>query len=96
MSRVIPPRSERDWLTSTEVMIECDVSYRQLVWWSMNGYIKGQEEGPGSGYDRRWTDEQVARVKEIKEAIDKAEAVLASAGLPSARMSDKSPLWMGR
>lgn len=49
--------------SSTEVTRLTGASYRQVDYWCRTGLIPGQLAGPGSGGRRRFTPEQVDRVR---------------------------------
>lgn len=62
--------------TSHEAAKEAGVTYRQLDYWVRQGYVVSAKEAAGSGTQRRWTDEDVARLVEIREAFEHLQAVL--------------------
>lgn len=84
-------------LSSLDVADLCGITYRQLDHWLRRGYVVVHESSgvyrrrgehgtpvtPGSGYLRRWRDEEVAAVRALAVLVnagmrvDKAAAVLA-------------------
>jgi DNA-binding transcriptional MerR regulator len=46
-----------------DVLREVKVSYRQLEYWSHQGYIPGVEKETGSGVPREYTREQIEFIK---------------------------------
>ena len=53
--------------TTTEVTAMTGASYRQVDYWARTGRIPGQTN-PGTGHYRRWTEEQVERVRLLMRA----------------------------
>lgn len=43
------------YLSSMQVCKEVGITYRQLVWWCISGWVPGQVKNPGSGTRRLWT-----------------------------------------
>lgn len=60
----------RQGFTSTEIRDMTGATYRQIDYWCRQGWVEGQEEGPGSGIPRAFTQAQVDRIREIKEIRD--------------------------
>lgn len=54
---------------------------RQIDHWCRRGLVPGQEPGMGRGNYRRWTPEQIDRLRKIAYAVRQAEDILASVGL---------------
>ena len=63
-------------MTTIEVCRMLDVTYRQLDYWSRQGWIPGQEGGVGSGHRRVWTSEQFERIQRLKRAADLRQGTL--------------------
>ena len=70
-------------LSSKQVCALTGVTYRQLDYWVGLGVIEGQGS-PGSGMPRIWTSEQVQRVREVQDALQRAIDILEAANLRSA------------
>lgn len=76
----IPPREDRDWVTSSELINDTGISYRQLDYWCLTGLLtalpepgrRGSKsaETPGSGHPRRFHHDQVAEVRTIRALLD--------------------------
>lgn len=62
-----PQNISRGRYSSHEVVKLAGCSYRRLDYWCSHGWIEGQQE-QGSGTRRRFTEEQLQRVKELTEA----------------------------
>lgn len=75
-ARAIPDRSERDWATSAELVAETGITYRQLDYWTRTKLLKPIGRAtPGSGYQRRFSDAQVARARVLRALLDAGVAV---------------------
>ncbi len=86
--------SERTY-SSAEVCEMLGITYRQLDFWTRRGWVSASfvsDKGglrqrpaasplPGSGVSRRWSEADVARVKEVRDAVAKAVAILVEAGV---------------
>ncbi len=81
-------------LSATEVCRFSGITYRQLDYWITAGYMEDprSKHMRGSGIPRRFPPEAVARAKEIKQAIEEAEAILTGAdlSLPAGYVSAKA------
>src|SRR5262245_55114017 len=62
--------------TSHEAAKEAGITYRQLDYWVRQGYVVSAREARGSGSQRKWSDEDIARLIEIRDAFDHLQAVL--------------------
>jgi len=62
--------------STAEVLRELGVSFRKLDYWARRGYIPGQFEGTGSGHRRRWTGDQIDRVRLLMMASELKSAPL--------------------
>lgn len=75
------PVKEPPLYGSGEICTLAGVTYRQLNWWRMRGYVTpstlGRAAGmaPGKGIHLRWTSDDLARVKRIKAALDELAAL---------------------
>jgi DNA-binding transcriptional MerR regulator len=66
----IPPREDRDWVTSTELVEESGISYRQADYWTRTGLIRPLEAAnPGSGCIRRFPEDQITRATTIRDLL---------------------------
>lgn len=68
--------------STREVCEITGVTYRRLDYWVRMGYVTPEIRGAGSGRARGWSNENVDRVVEIRDAIDRAVALLHGAGIP--------------
>lgn len=78
----VPPREDRDWVTSAELTAEAQITYRQLDYWcrtdlmhalpgrSRYGPLPGRPETPGSGYLRRFAESEVRRALLIHDLLE--------------------------
>lgn len=66
--------------TTAEVVKLLGVSYQRLNNWAAKGYINIVCQGSGSV--REWTDEHIARAREIRDAFAHVEETLRAARLP--------------
>ncbi|HEY1117707.1 MAG TPA: MerR family transcriptional regulator [Acidimicrobiales bacterium] len=67
----IPPRHERDWVTTQELVDEGRITYRQADYWTRTGLLVPLEAAlPGSGYMRRFPERELARVRVIHALLD--------------------------
>ena len=57
-------------ITSREAMRICDVSYRQIDYWSRTGLISPEGAGEGSGSRRGFTFEQLIQLRIIRAMLD--------------------------
>lgn len=65
-----PPRDERDWLLSIELVHEAGISYRQLDYWCRTGLLTPNNEVPGSGWARGFDADQLHRAQTIRALLD--------------------------
>jgi DNA-binding transcriptional MerR regulator len=66
----IPPREDRDWVTSTELVEESGISYRQADYWTRTGLISPLEAAnPGSGCIRRFPGHELERARVIADLL---------------------------
>lgn len=64
-------------LTSTQVCRLVGISYRQLDYWVRRGMIECPDKrGLGSGHARRWTPEDVRRLKAVVAEMREAQLIL--------------------
>lgn len=69
--RLAPPRDERDWVLSTELITEAGITYRQLDYWSRTGLLTPlTAAAPGSGFVRRFHESQVPRAQTLAALLD--------------------------
>jgi DNA-binding transcriptional MerR regulator len=57
----LPPRADRDWVLSTELIEEAGITYRQLDYWCHTGLLTPRGDIPGSGWARSFDQRQVER-----------------------------------
>lgn len=58
----LPPREDRDWVTSQELLEHAGISYRQLDYWCRTSLLTPIGAAtPGSGLMRRFTEHQAER-----------------------------------
>lgn len=68
---VIPPRDERDWVTTSELIDEARITYRQADYWTRTGVITPLDKArPGSGIVRRYSVDQIARASAYADLLD--------------------------
>lgn len=66
-------------LTSAEVCRLTGISYRQLDYWVRTGAIQSPgNSGLGSGHARRWTHDDVRRLKAVVAQMREAQLILES------------------
>lgn len=66
-----PPRSERDWVTSEELIRGAGITYRQCDYWCRTGLLDTLEDRtPGSGYLRRFHEDQVIKAYVLRNLVD--------------------------
>lgn len=83
--RPLPPRDERDWVTSGELQRTSGITYRQLDYWCSTGLLTAlpgetasarfsdlpiTAENPGSGYTRRFHEDQVRRARLLRDLLN--------------------------
>ena len=68
--------------STDEVARHSGATFRQLDYWVRLGYVRPVRPSSGSGNARRWSEENLDRVRQIVRAIDEASEVLRAAGLP--------------
>lgn len=67
----IPTREERAWVTSQELLEDAGISYRQLDYWTRTGLLTPIDGAtPGSGYLRRYREDQVIKARGIRALLD--------------------------
>lgn len=60
----IPDRSDRDWVTTSELVAEVDITYRQADYWTRTGLLTPIDLAcPGTGNTRRYPADQVNRAR---------------------------------
>lgn len=80
-SQVPPPRSERDWVTSSELVIDADITYRQCDYWTRTDLLHPMDDHtPGSGHQRRYPVAQIERAQALAALLD------AGVSLPTCRL----------
>ena len=66
----VPPRDERDWVTSVELVAEAGITYRQCDYWVRTDLLSVLDETlPGSGHLRRHDASEVARARAIADLL---------------------------
>lgn len=72
----LPPREDRDWVTSHELINDATISYRQLDYWCRTGLLEPLEDAtPGSGDYRRFNHTQARRAYLIRVLLDAGMAL---------------------
>lgn len=72
----LPPCDERDWVTSTELRDQADITYRQLDYWTRTGLlIPIHDPTPGSGWLRTFPVSQVERAHAIHQLLEAGMAL---------------------
>lgn len=67
----LPPREERDFVTSIELITESGISYRQADYWTRTGLLVPLTDAlPGSGSYRVFADTQVRRARVLHQLLD--------------------------
>lgn len=67
----VPPREDRDWVTSAELTIDAGISYRQCDYWTRTGLLVPVGEAtPGNGNWRRYAEDQVVRAQALRDLLD--------------------------
>lgn len=67
----LPDRDDRDWVTSTELIADTGITYRQLDYWTRTGLITPLDATrPGSGHLHRFTDHELAKVRTVRSLLD--------------------------
>lgn len=67
----LPPRDERDWITSQELVAETSITYRQLDYWCRTHLLHPLEaHTPGSGTVRRFHAEQITWVRALCDLLE--------------------------
>lgn len=67
----IPPRDQRDWVTSAELVADSGVTYRRINYWTGAGLLTPLEAAhPGPGSIRRYHEGQVARAMVLRDLFD--------------------------
>lgn len=73
---VLPPREDRDWVTTSELIAETGISYRQADYWCRTGLLTTLDAAtPGSGWTRRLGQDQVVRARAIAALLEAGVAV---------------------
>lgn len=66
----IPPREDRDWVTSAELQADAAITYRQLDYWTRTHALHPiTEHTPGSGHLRRYHEDQVSRAIALRDLL---------------------------
>jgi hypothetical protein len=59
-----------DEITSADLLLTIPgLTYRRLDHWARSGYIRPNEETPGSGIARTWADEEVAVLRRMVRLV---------------------------
>lgn len=81
----IPPRDDRDWVTSGELVNEAGITWRQADYWCRTGLLEAitprttderygdlpvSPETPGSGFPRRFHEDQVIKAYVLRNLVD--------------------------
>lgn len=66
----IPPRDERDWATSIELVEEAGITYRQCDYWCRTGLLHHLDDLHGAGTTRRFAQDQVERAHLIRVLLE--------------------------
>lgn len=67
----LPPRDERDYVTSWELTSEAGLSYRQLDYWTRTNLLEPLTAAlPGSGHFRVYGLDQVRRATVVRQLVD--------------------------
>lgn len=70
-ARNLPPREDRDWVTTHELLNEADITYRQADYWTRTRLLTPIEaHTPGSGHLRRYRADQVDRARALAALLD--------------------------
>jgi DNA-binding transcriptional MerR regulator len=68
---LIPNREDRDWVTTSELVAEASISYRQADYWTRTRLLQPLDEPlPGTGIIRRFDQQQVQRARILADLID--------------------------
>ena len=70
--------TEQELYTSYEVCSLVGITYRQLDWWVRRGIINHEFSAHGSGTHRRWTHDEVLRLKHVVAIYEEAQATIAA------------------
>ena len=69
--------NDEELLTSTQVCRLVGISYRQLDYWVRTGAVQSPGNMDlGSGHARRWTPEDLRRLKVVAEQVREAQMIL--------------------
>lgn len=68
---VLPPRDERDWVTTQELLNDARITYRQADYWIRTGLLTTLDDPrPGTGHVRRLAEAQVERARAIAALLE--------------------------
>nr|WP_232523700.1 MerR family transcriptional regulator [Nocardioides sp. MAH-18] len=66
----LPPREDRGWVTTSELIDETSVTYRQVDYWLRTGLLATLEDiHPGTGWTRRLPADQIPRARAIHQLL---------------------------
>lgn len=58
----IPPRDQRDWITTQELVAATCITYRRVDYWTRLGLLQAIDDNtPGTGFLRRYHESQLDR-----------------------------------
>lgn len=68
----LPPRDDRDWITTSELINEIPhLTYRRIDYWIRTGLLTTLDDPtPGTGWTRRLAEDQVTRVRVIAALLE--------------------------
>jgi hypothetical protein len=78
--------------SSAEVCKMVGITYRQLTYWRMQGYVRPSTvsdavgRAPGSGVPLRWTPDDVKKVRRLKNAFDELRNLGVRFGRPPVKV----------
>ena len=69
---VLPPREDRDWITTSELLADTGITYRRADYWVRTGLLTtlDADPTPGTGHVRRFAADQLTRAHAIAALLN--------------------------